>query len=85
MDLKVLFHNPEQLSEEDLAHLRQKITLQRSMPWTGAFLGGFAMYFLDTAILKRTACTKRIAALSLVGFILGAYSSYQVRTSLPGF
>ena len=83
MDLKVLFHNPEDLSDDELAHLRQKIQLQRSMPWTSAFFGGFGLYLLDKAILRRHYCYKRIAVGALVGFALWAHASYQVRTSIP--
>lgn len=85
MDLKVLFHNPEELTDAELAHLRQKMLLQRSMPWTAAFCTGFALYFFEAAVLKRTACLRRAAAFSTIGFALGAYSSNSAVTTLDRF
>lgn len=82
MDLKVLFHNPEELSDAELRHLAEKIALQRTMPWISAAISGFGMYLLDGAFLKRTVCLKRTGAAALVGFALGAYSSYNVSTSI---
>lgn len=83
MDLKVLFHNPEELTDAELAHLRQKILLQRSMPWTSAFFTGFALYFVEATVLKRTPCIRRAAAFGTIGFALGAYYANNVRTSIP--
>ena len=82
MDLKVLFHNPESLSDQELAHLRQKIALQRSMPWISAFFGGFSFYFLDAVVLKKSTCYRRIALGGLLGFVLGGVGSYNVSTSV---
>ena len=83
MDLKVLFHNPEELSDQELHHLRMKIQFQHSMPWLSAFFGGFSLYLLDVGVLRRNHNLKSVAVGALGGFLLGAYSSYQVRTSLP--
>ncbi len=54
------------------------------MPWTAAFIGGFGVYFLDGAILKRrVACDwRRLAVGALVGFAMGAYYSTQVGTTV---
>ena len=83
MDLKVLFHNPESLSDEELSHMRQKIALQRTMPYLGAFFGGFATYALQTVVLKRMrAHWIGVGTGALVGFALGGYSAYQVKTTL---
>ena len=84
MDLKVLFHNPEELTDAELAFLRDKIRMQRSMPWLTAFFGGFGVYFLDRGVIRRSHDIKRVAAGALVGFILGAYGSYQVGLPAPG-
>ena len=81
MDLKVLFHNPEELSEEELSQIIQRLNLQRSLPWTAAFFGGFGAYFLDAAVLRRSHDVKRVAAGAVVGFLLGAYSAYNVSGS----
>jgi hypothetical protein len=83
MDLKVLFHDPESLSDTELRRLREKIRIQRTMPWLSAFFGGFGLYFLDAAVLRRSACNKRIAAGAAVGYLLGAWGSYQVSTIDP--
>ena len=82
MDLKVLFHNPESLSEDELYQLRQKLQHQRAMPWTAAFFGGFAVYFLDCAVLHRTADPRRAALGLVLGFALGAYGSYHIGTTI---
>lgn len=82
MDLKVLFHNPEDLSDDELKHLRKKIQQQRSMPWISAFIGGFSLYLFDEAFIRRHYCYKRIAVGALVVFAFGAHASYQVPTSI---
>ena len=83
MDLKALFHNPEDLSEADLSHLRDKIRMQRSMPWVSSIFFGYGVFLLDRAIIKRSHDIKRIALGAFLGFALGAYGSYHVQTSLP--
>ena len=76
MDLKVLFHNPEELSEEELALARKKIHFQRSMPWVTALFGGFSVFVLERAIFRKTRATNAFLALgALGGFWLGNASS----------
>ena len=73
MDLKVLFHNPEELTDDELALARQKITFQRSMPWVTAVFGGFSVFLLERAILRRTRATNAfVAAGAVAGFPLAA-------------
>jgi hypothetical protein len=76
MDLKVLFHNPEELTDDELALARQKITFQRSMPWVTAVFGGFSVFLLERAILRRTRATNAfMAAGAVAGFWLGNANS----------
>ena len=76
MDLKVLFHNPEQLSDEELTNLRVKLEYQRSMPWVTAFFGGFSVYVLERGIMRcHRATNAYVAAAALAGFWLGNSSS----------
>jgi hypothetical protein len=73
MDLKVLFHNPESLSNEELRKLSNKIMIQRSIPYTSALFAGFAWYLYEAAYLRRVACLKRAGVVGIVGFAIGAY------------
>ena len=82
MDLKVLFHNPEDLNDRELFKLQQQIKTQRALPKVTAFIGGFAVYVLDAAVLKRQFCRNRIIAGAVAGFALGAYSSLHVQTTI---
>ncbi len=76
MDLKVLFHNPEQLSDEELMLAREKIRFQRSMPWLTAIFGGFSVYVLERGIMRRNRATPAYLAVgALAGFWLGNSSS----------
>ena len=83
MDYKLLFHNPEELSDMELQHLRNKIRLQRAMPFYTAAIFGFAGYLYDSALMKRNYAWSRIGTLAFLGFVLGAQGSYQVQTTFP--
>jgi hypothetical protein len=73
MDLKALFHNPENLSDQELNQLKAKIQLQRSVPWTTATFTGVAWYLFEGAYLRRATCYKRAAVAGVLGFVIGAY------------
>jgi hypothetical protein len=83
MDYKLLFHNPEDLSDMELKHMRSKIRLQRTLPYYTAAIFGFASYLYDSALLRRNFAWTRIGALATFGFIVGAQASYQVQTTFP--
>ncbi len=74
MDLKVLFHNPESLTDAELNECTRKIMLQRSVPYTTAAFSAVAWYLFEGSYLRRATCLKRAAVAGLVGFTLGAYS-----------
>lgn len=76
MDLKVLFHNPDELTNEELSILRNKISVQKSLPYVSAGFSGFAMYLLDNKMLRRFSDWKRIAFAASTGFVIGAYGAY---------
>ena len=73
MDLKVLFHNPESLSDTELRQLRNKIALQRTVPWTTAAFTGVAWYLFEGVYLRRAACYKSAAVAGALGFVIGAW------------
>ena len=73
MDLKVLFHNPESLTDAELGLLRNKLALQRTVPWTTGIFAGFAWYLIEGVHLKTTPCLKRAIVAGALGFTLGAY------------
>ncbi|CDW91746.1 UNKNOWN [Stylonychia lemnae] len=82
MDLKVLFHNPDELTDVELHVLRNKIQQQQLMPYFSAGIAGFGMYVLDNKILRRFSDWKRIALAASAGFVIGAIGSYQVRSTI---
>jgi hypothetical protein len=73
MDLKVLFHNPENLSDKELDILKGKLQLQRTVPWTTATFTGVAWYLFEGAYLRRATCYKRAAVAGALGFVIGAW------------
>lgn len=82
MDLKTLFHNPEELTNDDLRHLHDKIRFQHFMPRTSALFSGFAMYLLDRHILRRGHSWLRIGGVAAAGYIIGVYATDNVVNSL---
>lgn len=82
MDLKVLFHNPEDLSDDEYLQLSKKIQYQALMPYYSSFFAGFSMYLYEMKIVKRSHDLKRIAAAALVGFVIGGYGSYKVKSTI---
>lgn len=83
MDLKTLFHNPDELTDGELAILRDKMRISKSLPWVSAFIGGFCTYYIERNILRRGYSFVRIFAVAGLCFVLGGYGSYQVKNSLP--
>jgi hypothetical protein len=72
MEYKVLFHNPEELSDEELTLLRKRITFQRTVPLLTAAFFGFSSFVAERAVLRRTKCTKTYMALAAaLGFYIG--------------
>jgi hypothetical protein len=82
MDLKVLFHNPDELTDAELVQLSRKVGFQAMIPYYTAFFGGFSMYLFELKVAKRHHDVKRLAAASVVGLIVGAYGSYQTKATL---
>jgi hypothetical protein len=82
MDLKVLFHNPHDLTDQELYQLRKKIKRQYTMPYTAALFGGFGAYLFDNVYLRKSHSWARVGTGALLGFAIGAYSSYQVASSV---
>ena len=83
MDYKLLFHNPEDLSDQELDLMRFKIRLQRTLPYYTAAIFGFASYLFDSVLMKRNFTWARIGVFGAVGFLIGAHGSYGVQTTLP--
>jgi hypothetical protein len=48
MDLKQLFHHPEDLDDSELNVLRDKIRMQQYMPYYGAFFSALAWRVVDS-------------------------------------
>ena len=78
MDLKVLFHNPDELTNEELRELRLSIRLRRMMFFSTPVIFGLGAFLLDTAILRRTYCYKRIALGASLGFLVAFYAQDNV-------
>ena len=76
MDLKTLFHNPDELTGHELDILRKKIKLQSSLPLHGALFGGLTMYVVDRYVLKRGYSFLSIGGVAALGFLIGGYGAY---------
>ena len=82
MDLKTLFHNPEDLDDSELFALRRKIQFQQYMPYWGALFTGLTMRVIDAQILRRGASYPRIGLAAALGFYLGASGANNLQTNL---
>lgn len=78
MDLKTLFHNPEELSDDELLLLREKLSMSNSIPRVSAVFGGLTMYLLDRHILRKGHSWLRIGGAAAAAFVLGAYGTHEV-------
>jgi hypothetical protein len=73
MDSKTLFHNPESLTDDDLAAIRSKLWYQRRSAQAGALGGGFFMYVMQMAVLKRVSPSiGQICFASFAGYLIAA-------------
>lgn len=77
MDLKVLFHNPDELTNEELDQIHAKIRVQREIPYGCAFFAGLSMYLVDNKMLRRYSDWKRIVAAGALGFAVGAINTFD--------
>ena len=55
--------------------------VQSYLPYLTAGLGGAAMFYADSVFFKKAMCFKRIGAMSVGGFMVGAIYSYKLMTS----
>ncbi len=69
MDLKQLFHHPEELSDRELAQLRSKIRFQASLPYCGALFFGLSGLILDPYLFNVGGRPLRLAG----ALAFGAY------------
>lgn len=77
MDLKQLFHHPEDLDDSELAVLRDKIRFQQSLPyWSALFMG------LSMRIVSPSCQPARIGVAAAFGFWVGASSASTVTSNL---
>jgi len=76
----LLFHNPEDLSDSELKSLQLALRIQAYKPRIGLLLGVSGMYLLDTAVLKRSFCFKRLAVAGVLGYTFGGYLASQQGT-----
>ena len=72
MDLKQLFHNPEDLDDSELVILRTKINTQTYMPYYSAVFSGLTMKIVDSQVFNRGTCPRRLGGAIAFGFLVGA-------------
>ncbi len=72
MDLKQLFHHPEDLDDAELNVLRDKIRMQQYMPYYGAIFSTLALRVIDSQIFMKKSCPRYLAAAAVFGFCIGA-------------
>ena len=84
MDLKQLFHNPDDLDDSELAVMRGKIRRQQYLPYYSFFIGGLAYRVFDATVLKKKAgsCPIRTSGCAIAGFLLGAYGASTMQQNL---
>ena len=79
MDLKVLFHHPEALSDQELGNLRYKIRMMGLLPSSCAGFTGLAMYLIDVRMLQRRHDWKRIVFAFAAGYLLGVQGTKYIK------
>lgn len=72
MDLKQLFHHPEDLDDAELNVLRDKIRMQQFMPYWGAGFAVLGMRVFDSQVFARRSCPRYLTAAAIVGYCIGA-------------
>ena len=68
-DEKVLFHNPEKLTDEELKVMRRKLTRQRLTTPLGYFLGVGSFYLIDKNFFNLRYTSRRPALLVVPGLL----------------
>lgn len=74
MDIKTLFHNPEELSDQELMKISNKISFQKHTRLIFGVFGGVSTYVIDSAFLRRSFCYKRVAVGTLLGYGFGMWA-----------
>ena len=82
MDLKQLFHNPEDLDDYELSALRSKIQFQASLPYYCAFFSGLSMRIVDAHLFRAGFRPLRIGAMAAFGWYIGAQGACTMGGSL---
>lgn len=82
MDLKQLFHHPEDLDDAELNILRDKIRMQQYMPYYGAIFSTLAWRVVDSQIFMKKSCPRYLAAAAVLGFCIGAQGANTLHSSL---
>ena len=81
MDFKVLFHDPDHLTDKELVTLTKKIRVAQSLPVTTSAFLALSMYLFDVKMIRRHHDWKRVIAAGALGYALGCYGSE--RNTLP--
>ena len=82
MDLKQLFHNPEDLDDAELAIIRDKIRFQQHVPYLSAFFTGLTMRIVDAHVFKSGARPLRIGTAAAFGFYIGATAANTIGSNM---
>merc|ERR1711918_280250 len=70
-DLKVLFHQPEELTDQELTRLRSTLRFQNYSPFLSASFLGMTSAIADVHVLGRQKSMRRVALFFSVGYIMG--------------
>ena len=81
-DLKVLFHEPEELTDRDLGEIRSKLRFMSYAPFVSAGFLGMTSAIVDVHVFRRNFCMRRIAVAATLGAIVGCNISTQSQQSV---
>ena len=82
MDLKQLFHHPEELNDAELAQLRSKIRFQNSLPYCGGLFGGLFALVLEANFFNASGRPLRILGATAFGIYIGATGANSLGTTV---
>ena len=84
MDLKTLYHNPDEFSDEELAKIRSTIRAQQRMPWFCAAFSSLGFYATYNSLYRRVPRGSVVALAAVAGWSIGCLGASSFGTLLHG-
>ena len=80
LELKTLFHSPDELADDELVALQRRLQVQRVVPKVTAVAGLIGTVALETLVLKRPNSILRVTAGTLGSYALGGQLAAEMNS-----